>query len=202
MNLALAIAGSYLLGGIPFAVLAARIKGVNLLEHGSRNPGATNAIRVLGPALGVPVLLLDVAKGLAAVLAGGRLGGGTETAALACGAAAILGHVFPPALGFRGGKGVAAAAGAFLALAPAATGAAFAVFALVLVAFRYVSAASMAAAVTLPLGLWRFHASRGVLFAGVVVAVLVVVRHRANLARLAAGTESRVRFGSGRGAAS
>ncbi len=202
MNLAFALAASYLLGGIPFAVLAARIKGVNLLEEGSRNPGATNAIRVLGPGLGVPVLLLDVAKGLVAVLAGGRLAGGGESAALACGAAAILGHVFPPALGFRGGKGVATAAGAFVALAPAATGAAVAVFALVLVAFRYVSAASMTAAVTLPLALWRFHASGVLLVAGVVVAALVVLRHRANLARLAAGTESRVRFGSRKGAAS
>lgn len=202
MNVVLALLASFLIGGVPFAVLAARLKGVDLLAQGSGNPGATNAIRVLGPALGVPVLLLDVGKGLAAVLLCGRWAGGTESVALGCGAAAIAGHVFPPALRFRGGKGVATAAGVFFALAPAAASAATAVFALVLLASRYVSAASMAGAITLPLALWRFHASPVVLLAGGVVAVLVVVRHRANLARIAAGTESRVRFGPRNGASS
>ena len=202
MNAVLAILASYAIGGIPFAVVAAKLKGVDLARHGSGNPGATNAMRVLGPALGIPVLLLDVAKGFAAAWVGGRFAGGGEGMSLACGAAAIAGHVWPIALRFRGGKGVATTAGVFLALAPAATGIAAGLFVVVLFAFRYVSAASIAASVALPAALAGLGASRIVLGVAGVVAALVVVRHRANLARLAAGTEHRIRLGGRRGSVS
>ena len=202
MSLGLALVLAYLLGGIPFAVIAGRLRGIDVLRAGSGNPGATNAIRLLGPAVGIPVLLADAGKGLAGVLLCGRIAGGSEGAGLACGAAAILGHVFPLALRFKGGKGVATAAGVFLAVAPAATGIAVGFFVVVLLAFRYVSAASMAAAIALPVALNALGASRLVLAVGGVVALLVLVRHRANLGRLLAGTESRVRFGSRNGAAS
>ena len=191
--IAIAVALSYLLGGIPFALVAGRIKGVDLRAHGSGNLGATNAIRVLGKGLGIPVLLLDVLKGvIAAAAIPALLGPFEETGRLVCGAAAVAGHIFSPFLRFRGGKGVATAGGAFLALAPAATGIAFAVFLLVLLIGRIVSLASVLAAVALPIALASLDASRLLLGAGIVIATLVVFRHRGNLRRLREGTESRI----------
>lgn len=198
--LALASLASYLVGSIPFAVLAGKLKGVDLTKQGSGNPGATNAIRVLGPAIGVPVLALDVLKGYLAVTAIAPLvaGAGGETARLACGAAAVLGHVWPVTLRFRGGKGVATAGGVFLGLAPAATGIAAATFVVALLVGRWVSVASMAAAVALPVALAVRGASPALLVAGLATLALVLLRHRANFARLASGTEGRVRFGARR----
>ncbi len=191
--IAIAVALSYLLGGIPFALVAGRIKGVDLRAHGSGNLGATNAIRVLGKGLGIPVLLLDVLKGvIAAAAIPMLLGPFEEPGRLVCGAAAVAGHIFSPFLRFRGGKGVATAGGAFLALAPAATGIAFAVFVLVLLLGRIVSLASVLAAVALPIALASLDASRLLLGAGIVIATLVVFRHRGNLRRLREGTESRI----------
>jgi glycerol-3-phosphate acyltransferase PlsY len=193
MSAAIALLASYLLGSVPFALIAARAKGVDLRVHGSGNLGATNAIRVLGAGIGVPVLLADVLKGLVSVTVFPRLLGVTGAEVpLLCGAAAVCGHVWSVFLRFRGGKGVAAAAGAFLGLAPGALGIAAAVFAVVLLFGRYVSLASLIGSVTLPLALWRTGAARSVLAAGVAIAVLVIVRHRTNLARLLAGTESRI----------
>jgi glycerol-3-phosphate acyltransferase PlsY len=195
MKLALVVLLAYAVGGIPFAVLAGKLKGVDLTKQGSGNPGATNAIRVLGPAIGVPVLLLDALKGWLCVVALAPLGGvAGDGARLACGAAAVLGHVWPAALRFRGGKGVATAGGVFLGLAPAAAGIVVAVFVVTLLALRFVSVASMAAAITLPIALAARGAPRMILGVGLATCVLILVRHRANLARLAAGTESRVRF--------
>ena len=202
MSLVFAVAASYLLGSIPFAILAGRWRGVDLLTHGSGNPGATNAIRVLGPGIGIPVLLADIAKGAVAVAVFGAAAGGDPRAGLVCGGAAVVGHVWPVWLRFRGGKGVATAAGAFVALAPAATGIAALVFAIALVSFRYMSVASMAGAIALPVMLaWR-GAGRPMLAASIVIAALVILRHRSNVARLLAGTEHRVRFGSRKGVAS
>jgi len=193
---ALAVLASYLLGGVPFSALAARLRGVDLRDHGSGNLGATNAIRVLGPALGVPVLLLDVAKGwVAAAILPGLFGEAAIGVRLLCGFAAVAGHVWPVWARFRGGKGVAAAAGAFLALAPAATGFAVAAFVVVLLASRYMSLASMTGAVTLPLAAAATHQSWWVVGATSTVAVLILVRHRTNIARIRDRTESRVSFG-------
>ncbi|MEZ5065429.1 MAG: glycerol-3-phosphate 1-O-acyltransferase PlsY [bacterium] len=189
----LAIVAAYLLGGVPFSALAARLKGVDLRAHGSGNLGATNAIRVLGPALGVPVLLLDFAKGWAsAALLPGLFGAPGAELPLACGFAAVAGHVWPVWAKFRGGKGVAAAGGAFLAIAPAATGIAAALFLIVLLTTRYMSLASITAAVVLPFALaWR-HASPWVLGVAVLIAALILVRHRTNLVRLVRGNENRI----------
>jgi glycerol-3-phosphate acyltransferase PlsY len=190
-----AVAASWLLGSVPFALLAARIRGVDLRLHGSGNLGATNAIRVLGPGLGVPVLIADVAKGWVAAAMSPRLSGSPiEALPLACGAAAILGHVASPFLRFRGGKGVAAAAGVFLALAPQGLGIAAAVFAAVLLVTRYVSLASMAGAATLPVALVVLRARTELVAAGAVLAILVAVRHRTNVGRMLRGTEHRATF--------
>jgi glycerol-3-phosphate acyltransferase PlsY len=193
---------SYVLGSVPFSLLASRLKGVDLRAHGSGNLGATNAIRVLGPAIGVPVLLADVAKGLVAVAVIPRLAGADASwAPILCGVAAVLGHVWSVFLKLRGGKGVATAAGAFFALAPRGVAIALAVFLVVLLTSRFVSLSSIAAALALPIALWGTGASQPVVAAGLGLAILVVVRHRANVARLLAGTESRIRLGgSGKGA--
>ena len=166
---------------------------MDLRAHGSGNLGATNAIRVLGPALGVPVLLLDFAKGWAsAALLPSLFGAPGAELPLACGFAAVAGHVWPVWAKFRGGKGVAAAGGAFLAIAPAATGIAAALFLIVLLTTRYMSLASITAAVVLPFALaWR-HASPWVLGVAVLIAALILVRHRTNLVRLVRGNENRI----------
>ena len=199
---AVAVLLSYVIGSVPFALVASRLKRVDLRAHGSGNLGATNAIRVLGPAIGIPVLLADVAKGFVAVaVIPQALGTQAPWAPILCGVAAVLGHVWSVFLKLRGGKGVATAAGAFFALAPRGVGIAFAVFVVVLLASRFVSLSSIAAAVVLPVALWGTGASRPVVAAGLGLAILVVVRHRTNVARLLAGTESRIRLGgSGKGA--
>jgi glycerol-3-phosphate acyltransferase PlsY len=190
-----AVAASWMLGAVPFALLAARLRGIDLRREGSGNLGATNAIRVLGPGLGVPVLVADVAKGWVSAALLPRLAAPPpELLPLACGAAAILGHVASPFLRFRGGKGVAAAAGAFLAMAPRGLAIAAAVFVLVLFATRWVSLASMAGAASLPLVLFALDARPELVAAAALLAVLVAVRHRSNVGRMLRGTEHRASF--------
>lgn len=184
---------AYLVGSIPFAALAARAKGIDLRAHGSGNLGATNAIRVLGPGLGIPVLLGDVAKGWFAAAIVPRLAAdGSLTTQLLCAGAGVLGHIFPVFLRLRGGKGVATAAGAFLALAPGPIAVAALAFVLVLAASRFVSLASIAASITLVVGLWVAPCPLALRVLGTAIAALVLVRHRTNVGRLLAGTESRV----------
>ncbi len=201
----LAITLSYLLGSIPTGAIAGRLKGVDLRKAGSGNLGATNALRVLGPAIGIPVLLVDVAKGAAAVLLVSALPGadgllGPSGIRLACGLAAIVGHILPVFAGFRGGKGVAAAAGVFLAMAPLATAACLALWVVLVLVTRYASVGSIAAATFLPFAVNIEAKLRGtppsmpLLIVTAVVAGFVVVRHRPNIRRLIAGSENR--FGS------
>jgi glycerol-3-phosphate acyltransferase PlsY len=194
MSVLLAALAAYLIGGIPFAALAARARGIDLRTHGSGNLGATNAIRVLGPGLGIPVLLADMAKGWAAAALVPRFAGGRVEVGILCAAAAVAGHVFPIALGFRGGKGVATAAGALFALAPHGIGIACVVFVIVLITTRYVSVASIAASAALAISLWVQPAPLVLRLAGGAIAALVIARHRTNIARLVAGTEPRVRL--------
>ena len=202
MTVAIAVIACYLLGSVPFAAVAARLKGVDLRRQGSGNLGATNAIRVLGPAIGVPVLLADLLKGLVAVTWIPRALGVSATGwVLLAGVAAILGHVWPVYLRFRGGKGVATAAGVFLGLAPAATGIAIVVFVATLFASRYVSLSSMASAVSLPIALALTGAPRVVLGVGGAIAILVLVKHRSNVGRIIAGNESRVPLRRSKGGA-
>lgn len=213
------LAGAYLLGSVPFGYLIARSRGIDIRQHGSRNIGATNVGRVLGQRWGMLCFALDVAKGAAAVLAAGAITGllgepapATSDAWLwiAVAAAVIAGHMYTVILGFKGGKGVATGFGALGAMWPHFTIPAFAALAvwiLTLRLTRYVSVSSCLAATALPLvtiaqgairhegdlsRVWPFIA------ASVALGALVIWKHRANIARLRAGTEPRVRSRSER----
>jgi glycerol-3-phosphate acyltransferase PlsY len=184
---------AYLLGSISFAVLLVRLTtGRDIRAEGSGNAGATNVLRSHGKKLAILVALLDVAKGIVAVLLV-RLVTFDPRWAAAAGFAAILGHVFPVFYGFRGGKGVATAVGAFLALSPLALLVSLAVFIVVVAATRYVSLGSVVALAVLPpvSGLF-FHAPRAVVTAAGLTAVLVLLKHLPNLKRLARGEESKL----------
>jgi glycerol-3-phosphate acyltransferase PlsY len=166
----------FVLGSIPFSwILAWLAGGLDIRAVGSGNVGATNVARSLGYRMGAVALLLDAAKGAAAVLSARVIAPGQAGAALAAGGLAVLGHMFTPFLRGHGGKGVATGAGVFAVLAPQALGIAIAVFAVTLAAGRMVSLGSVLAA-----------------------AVLVIARHRDNLARIARGTERRFGARDGR----
>lgn len=187
----LALLLSYVAGSIPTGLwLGQAMRGVDIREHGSRNIGATNTLRVLGKPLGAAALAGDMLKGLVAVAVFARLGAMPQLP-LYCGIAAILGHTFSVFLRFRGGKGVATGAGVFLGLAPAATGIAAAVFALVAGTTRMVSAASLCAAIALTAAVFALPHGMPVRVAAALVAALVLFRHRSNIARILKGEENR-----------
>lgn len=196
MNPFLGLLISYLAGSIPFAYLAGKAKGVDLREHGSGNLGATNAIRVLGPAIGGLVYLADTLKGmLPPLLLGSRVDSiHPELWAIGFGCAAILGHVKPIFLmGKGGGKGVATAGGVFFGLAPIPAIVAFAGFVITVAATRYASLGSMVAAILLPTMIFFFHGGLTPLFfISGAIGLFVIWNHRANIARLRSGTEPRV----------
>ena len=185
-----AITFGYFAGSVPFAFLLARRRGVDLRRRGSGNVGAANVLRTSGVPNAVVAMCLDAAKGALAVLVAQRLSGGLAVP-VAGGLAAVMGHIYPVWIGFRGGKGVATAAGVFVVLAPIAVAMAGAVFALVTWATRYISVGSMAAAVTLAVTA-AADASPAVAVGAAVAAVVVLHRHRGNFGRLLAGTERRV----------
>jgi glycerol-3-phosphate acyltransferase PlsY len=187
-----AVTAGYLIGSIPFAFVAARlVKGMDIRRAGSGNVGAANVLRTSGIAMAICVMLLDMGKGAAAVLWLQRLGGGAAEMATA-GVAAVMGHIYPIWLRFRGGKGVATAAGAFLVLTPQATIPAAGLFALTVWVTRFVSLGSMIATLAVPPIAFGVGAPTAVIVASAVVAALVVFRHRSNIARLRAGTERRI----------
>lgn len=187
----LAIGLSYLLGCVPTGLwLGQSLRGVDIREHGSRNIGATNTLRVLGKQLGAAALAGDVLKGVVAVLAFGRLAS-AEHLPLACGAAAIAGHVFSVFVRFKGGKGVATSAGVFLALAPVPTLITAGVFLAVALTTRMVSAASITGAAVLAVLVWVFPHTLPLRVIAAALALLVIVRHRANIQRILAGNENR-----------
>ena len=187
---------SYLLGSIPFGYLLIRIfKGEDVRTSGSGNIGATNVAR-RSPALGVATLLFDAAKGLAAVLLARALFSGPHQQLIMSTAAffAVLGHLFPVWLKFRGGKGVATSFGAFILLTPKSILCMVGMFLLIAVAFRYISLGSIAVAAAFPLLAWALHEyadSRQLVFIALVSA-LVIWKHRQNIRRIAAGTESKL----------
>lgn len=195
MTAALWLVASYLLGATPTSYVAGRlVRGIDLREHGSRNLGATNVFRVLGWRAAVPVAAIDIAKGIVPPAVFGRWAGGSEWLPALLGLAAVLGHVYSPYVRFRGGKGVATAAGVFLALAPFAVLIAIPVWGACLWLSGYVSLASLVAAVTFPL--WVVVTAPGrtpALAAALGLAALIVYSHRANIRRLLAGTENRFR---------
>jgi glycerol-3-phosphate acyltransferase PlsY len=201
VGLGLMLVVAYLLGATPTSYLAARLgRGIDLREHGSRNLGATNVYRVLGWRYALPVAVVDVAKGAVPVAILGPWADGPPWFPAALGVAAVLGHMFSPYVRFRGGKGVATAAGMFLALAPLALLVSLPVWALTLWLGGYVSLASIVAALLFPLWV-RLTAPRAsaAFWAAVALAGLIVVAHRSNLRRLLAGTEHRFRTRRGLG---
>jgi glycerol-3-phosphate acyltransferase PlsY len=191
MNELAVVAFGYLAGSIPFAFLLARRRGIDLRHAGSGNVGAANVLRTSGVPNAVIAFVLDAAKGAVAVLVAQRLSAEPATP-VAGGLASIIGHIYPVWLGFRGGKGVATAGGVFAVLTPAALGIAAAVFVLAIWVTRYVSVGSMAAAVTLAVTTAAMDVPAAVTVGTVIAAVIIVHRHRENLARLIAGTERRV----------
>lgn len=183
---------AYLLGTAPFASLCVRwLRRQNLADLGSGNLGATNVWRATGLTAGVVVACLDLAKGAVSVQVARHWAAGTGWPAVAA-CAAVIGHVYPAWRGFRGGKGVATACGAFLLLTPAAVGAAVVAFAVGIVWLRAVSAGSMLAAVVLPVSAWAWGETAPVVLAATVTAGLILFRHRMNGYRLWQGTEPTV----------
>ncbi len=205
MRVALLLVAAYLSGAVPFGYLLVRwLRHTDVRTVGSGNVGATNALRAAGKGAALAVLALDATKGLLPVLAARALGEPASVQGMAA-LTAVLGHVYPITLGFRGGKGVATAAGAFLALSPAVLAAAAALFAVVLAAQRRVSVASLAAALACPLLLYAFGRagwapppSLPLLATSGAISMLVIFKHRSNLERLRRGEEPRL--GEGRGA--
>jgi acyl phosphate:glycerol-3-phosphate acyltransferase len=188
----LLVVAGYLLGSIPFAYLLARNwGGVDVRRSGSGNVGAANVFRTTSISLALAVMALDAAKGSAAVLVAQGAGGG-DGARAAAGCAALLGHIYPVWLGFKGGKGVAPAFGVFSILAPAATGLALMVFVGTVWVTRYVSLGSIAATLLLPPLAYMTLAPPSIVTGALLAAALVLYRHRSNLARLHHGTERRI----------
>ena len=189
----LAAAAAYVVGAVPVGYLVARLFGVtDIRRQGSGNIGATNVLRTAGRVPGLVTLAGDIVKGWLAVTLAGKLGGGTS-GALAVGAvAAVIGNCWSVFLRFRGGKGVATGLGALLRLTPLATLAALPVFLAVVMTTRFVSLGSLLGAACVPFGAWALGAPRSAVVGAVIVAIIVVLRHHDNIARLRAGTERRL----------
>ena len=198
MSLVISIILGYLLGALPFSFWLGKLKGVDLRKVGSGNIGATNLARALGPGWGILAFLLDMSKGLAAVLLAGYLGNVWSCGLLSlpllkivAGISSIAGHNWTFLLHFKGGKGVATSAGVFLGLAPLSLGMAVLVWILIFAASRYVSLASLIASISLPLWMvWQNKPLELVIFSGI-ACILIIYRHRTNIKRLLKGEENR-----------
>jgi acyl phosphate:glycerol-3-phosphate acyltransferase len=185
---------SYFVGAIPTSYLLSRLfAGIDLRKQGSGNLGATNLYRVLGWRYAVPAGLIDIAKGAIPVLVFAPQVSDSQLFALACGVAAILGHVFSVFVGFKGGKGVATAAGVMLGLAPLALAVSAVVWAVLVRVTGYVSVGSIAAAAVLPLAVYFLEdsTSPALLWIAAAIAAGVILLHRRNIQRLLKGTENR-----------
>jgi acyl phosphate:glycerol-3-phosphate acyltransferase len=202
-TLALVLVASYLLGSIPFGYLAGRIAGIDILNAGSGNIGATNVVRVLGKRYGYPVFVLDFLKGFGAVRISIAVAtavrpewGSPEIFGMLAAVSTVIGHSFPLWLKFRGGKGVATSAGALFGLTPLATLIGVGIWILVFWLTRYVSVASIATAVALPLVIFimsRLNRTHGkaLFYSSLCITAVVIWRHHSNLSRLIRGRESR-----------
>jgi len=213
MQIALPVLIAYLLGAVPFALLVCKIAGVgDIRQIGSGNIGATNVWRAAGFRVAVWVFIGDIGKGALAVIiarfyvdAAGAMPIAADVLLVACALAAVIGHVFPIYLRFKGGKGVNTALGAFLILLPVESLIAFGVFLLVVLMFRYVSLGSICGAVAFFAAIMAerhiFDKPVDVIYVylSAVLVVLIVITHRGNLARLLAGKESRFSFSSREG---
>jgi len=192
---------AYILGSIPFGLLLGKLfGGTDVRKTGSGNIGATNVARAAGPLAGILTLVLDAAKGALAVFLAARLTSESATWMMIAGLCVLAGHCFPTWLGFRGGKGVATAAGVFLMLCPLAFLGALILFVLVVFYWRFVSLGSIAAAAAMPLLIYFFwaphHAPPHVITFGTLAATLLIVyKHDANIQRMVQGDEPKFSFG-------
>jgi len=188
----LAVAIAYLIGGIPFGYLLVKLTtGKDVRSEGSGNIGATNVLRTTGRGVAVATLVLDIAKGFAAVWIAALLTKGDPLWMSAAALAVMAGHAYPAFLGFKGGKAVASFIGAFLYLTPLPLAAALVVFLVTVWATRHISAGSLVAAGTFPLGVWLIlHPDAPVLIAAIIAGGFIVYRHRENIERLRADKES------------
>jgi acyl phosphate:glycerol-3-phosphate acyltransferase len=192
MDVLIPVCVGYSIGSLPLGfLLANRLKGIDLRRVGSGNVGAANVYRTAGLAIAMLVVAIDVAKGATSIALMARLmpnAGGS----VAAGVAAIIGHIYPVWLRFRGGKGVATACGVFLMLAPVATAMAAAGFVVTVWITRYVSLGSVVATAALPPLTWALDLPLPVVLGGTIAALVIIARHAGNLARLAGGTERRL----------
>lgn len=189
---------AYVLGSIPFGVLFARAKGVDIFAVGSGNVGATNVKRALGLGPAIVVFLLDVLKGFAPAFVAIRLLGSQEWA-IGVGVAAILGHCYSPFLRFRGGKGIATGLGVLLGVTPWVALCVLGVFLLSMLIHRWVSLSSLIAVATAPLFGWLFKDSPWMFLFYAALLIFVVIRHRENIKRLLDGTEPKFSVGTSKG---
>ncbi len=200
--LSLLVICAYLLGSIATAVWVGKaFYNIDVREHGSKNAGATNTIRVLGPKAGIPVFIIDALKGFVAVMLVHFSGLPKDTNTwvnfqLILGVAAVLGHIFPLFAGFKGGKGVATLFGLTLALHPLATLSCFVIFFIVVLIFRYISLGSMVGGVCYPFLIIFVYKSphTSLIVFSIVVAVLLLLTHKKNIGRLLKGEESKFAF--------
>lgn len=192
----LSISAAYLLGAIPFGLLIARAKGIDIRKHGSGNIGATNVLRVLGKPFGITTFALDAIKGFVPAFFFPSWFNGTidhQILSVLCGAAAIIGHNFPVFLGFKGGKGVATSAGVLVGIAWQAALISVTVWAAVFFVTKYVSLASILGAATVAVSGWILYRDDHIVLPSVLtaLALMVILRHKANIYRLLNGTENR-----------
>ena len=191
MIAAVTIAAAYLIGSVPFALILSRRWGADLRRVGSGNLGAANVMRASGVSAGLLVAALDMAKGAASVWIAARVSDGAELPA-AAGLAAILGHIYPVWLRFRGGKGVATACGVFSVLTPLAVAPALALFVFTVWFTQYISLGSVLASIALPPLAYAFGSPAPAVIAAAAAAAIIVFRHRSNVLRVWMGTERRV----------
>ena len=191
MELVTVIALAYLVGSVPFAFLLSRQRGIDLRQVGSGNIGASNVLRTSGVRIALIAMGLDAVKGVIAVVVAERLASGAG-AVMAAGLASVFGHIYPVWLRFRGGKGVATAAGVFAVLTPMALGIASAAFVVAVWGTRYISVGSVVGALTLAIVAVLSDAPGAIELGSAIIALLILHRHRANIARVLAGTERRV----------
>lgn len=186
---------SYLLGSVPVGYLLVKVlQGKDIRDYGSGNIGATNVVRVVGKRVGIVTLLLDILKGLITVTVIPLIAGNVVIVKLLCAFAVVAGHNWPVFLKFRGGKGVATTAGVLIGLVPKVFVSAVCVWGIVFTIWKYVSLASIAAAISLPLFMFIYQQPGSYQIMGLVVAIIGIWRHRSNINRLCAGKENKFRW--------
>ncbi len=183
---------AYLLGSVPFGYLLVRFfRKEDIRTTGSGNIGATNVVRSGAKGLGIATLVLDLLKALIAVIIAKQIAPGNSDLAAAAGVVAVMGHIFPVWLRFKGGKGVASALGVFLALSPPTAACALFVFLVIAFTTRYISLASVLGAASVPFFAWHFSHAWNIVLSFGLISFVVIVKHHSNIARLLMGTESK-----------